>query len=368
MAAEQPDALFHIDDDATLYELLGVTPDVGIVEIKQAYKKQALRWHPDKCSEPNAEDVFKRINTAYSVLSEDSKRAEYNHSLSRGSNPYAGGVDSGQHCGAGGSAGAAAAAYEAWQAFLWAEEQERLSRARRERRCLYGMVSLVLWGLVPLFLLWLFAPPWTVLLFPPPLELTNTEFAKLPLDLEFKGFNARLEARHRARAPAAAAALARLGTLGTALEAGGLLRTHTPYLRLHLNRTAEVRRGPAGVIPKGRGWMLRSESSGEDIYGRTINQLANTFLHMPGDFPSPWPARALCARLLKSGSIRQKDWYPDMSRAVGGRLRPFALAIVPSGECEPEIGLTAMLAATLLSCVATKLTVQWLVPNPFDRR
>ena len=89
---------------------------------------------------------------------------------------------------------------------------------------------------------------------------------------------------------------------------------------------------------------------------------------MPGDFPSPWPAHAICARLLKSGSIRQKDWFPDMARAVGGRLRPFALAMVPSSECEPEIGLAAMLAATLLSCVATKLTVQWLVPNAYDRR
>ena len=89
---------------------------------------------------------------------------------------------------------------------------------------------------------------------------------------------------------------------------------------------------------------------------------------MPGDFPSPWPAHTLCARLLKSGSIRQKDWFPDMARAVGGRLRPFALAMVPSSECEPEIGLAAMLAATLLSCVATKLTVQWLVPNAYDRR
>ena len=163
MAAD-PNDLFHIDVDATLYELLGVTPDVGIAEIKQAYRKQALRWHPNRCTEPNAEDVFKRINTAYGVLSEDSKRAEYDHLLSCGSNPYAGGVDSGQHCGAGGAAGAAAAAYEAWQAFLWAEEQERLSRARRERRCLYGMVSLVLWGAAPLLLLWLLAPPWTVLL------------------------------------------------------------------------------------------------------------------------------------------------------------------------------------------------------------
>ena len=278
----EDEALCHIDDDATLYELLGVTPDVGIAEIKRAYKKQALRWHPDKCSEPNAEDVFKRVNTAYSVLSDDSQRAGYDHSLSCGHDQYAGGVDSG-HCGVGGSAGAAAAAYEAWQAFLWAEEQERLSRAQRERRCLFGAVSLVLWVLVPLFLLWLFAPSNWALLFPPPLELTNSEFARLPLDLDFKGFTARLEARHRARAPAAAAALAQLGAPGAALESAGLLRTHTPYLRLHLNRTAEVRRGPVGVIPKGRGWMLRSEGSGEDIYGRARELVANTFLHMPAE-------------------------------------------------------------------------------------
>ena len=58
-----------------------------------------------------------------------------------------------------------------------------------------------------------------VLLFPPPLELSNAKFARFPLDLDFKGFSARLEKSHRARAPAAAAALARLGTLGTALEA-----------------------------------------------------------------------------------------------------------------------------------------------------
>ena len=81
---------------------------------------------------------------------------------------------------------------------------------------------------------------------------------------------------------------------------------------------------------------------------------------MQGEQPSPWPARVLCARLLRSGSIRQKEWYPDMSRAVGGRLRPFALAMVPSSECESEIGLAALLAATLVSCVATTLTVHWM--------
>ena len=81
--------------------------------------------------------------------------------------------------------------------------------------------------------------------------------------------------------------------------------------------------------------------------------------------------RARVGRDLDAAELRVAQ------RAVGmeypllvprGRLRPFALAMVPSSECEPEIGLAAMLAATLLSCVATKLTVQWLVPNAYDRR
>ena len=352
---EADEPLVHTDNDATLYELLGVTPDAGTAELKRAYKKQALRWHPDKCSAPDAEAIFKRINTAFSVLSDDSQRAEYDHSLLRGHDEHYHDYFHGP-----GSGYDAAAAHEAWQAFLWAEEQERLSRGKKERRWLCGIVSLVVWGTVPLLLLWLLAPTNYTLLFPPPLELSNREFARFPLDLDFQAFNGRLEARHRVKAPAAAAALASLGGLGARLESTGLLRTHTPYLRILLNRTAEVRRGPDGVIPKGRGWLLRSEGRGEDIYGRQIDLVTNTFLHMPADHPSPWPAQALCARLLRSGSIKQKPWYDDMARAVGGRLRPFTLAMVPASECEPEIGLAALLAATAVSIVATTCTVNWL--------
>lgn len=61
------------------YEILGVSKDASKDEIKKAYKKLALKWHPDKnMSDPKkAEEMFKKINEAYSVLDDDEKRAKY---------------------------------------------------------------------------------------------------------------------------------------------------------------------------------------------------------------------------------------------------------------------------------------------------
>ena len=93
--------------------------------------------------------------------------------------------------------------------------------------------------------------------------------------------------------------------------------------------------------------------------------MSNTFLFMPDGLPSPWPPivphGALCARLLKSGSVRQKEWWPDMSRATGGRLRPFALAIVDDAECAAECGAPALVATTLVALVAARLSVRLLL-------
>ncbi len=59
------------------YEVLGVSKNASAAEIKSAYRKLALQWHPDKNKSPEAEAKFKEINNAYSVLSDEKKRQMY---------------------------------------------------------------------------------------------------------------------------------------------------------------------------------------------------------------------------------------------------------------------------------------------------
>lgn len=59
------------------YDILGVSKNAGADELKKAYRKQALEWHPDRNKTPEAEQKFKEINEAYEVLSDSQKRAAY---------------------------------------------------------------------------------------------------------------------------------------------------------------------------------------------------------------------------------------------------------------------------------------------------
>lgn len=59
------------------YEVLGVKRDASKEEIKDAYRKLALEFHPDRNKSPEAEEKFKEISEAYAVLSDEQKRQQY---------------------------------------------------------------------------------------------------------------------------------------------------------------------------------------------------------------------------------------------------------------------------------------------------
>jgi len=88
---------------ADYYEVLGVSRDATDQELKSAYRKQALKFHPDRNpGDHTAEEKFKQASEAYQVLSDADKRAAYDRyghaglgAQGFGAGPFAGGVDLG---------------------------------------------------------------------------------------------------------------------------------------------------------------------------------------------------------------------------------------------------------------------------------
>lgn len=74
---EQVEAVRRIKQCKDFYEILGVQKDASEDELKRSYRKLALKFHPDKNQAPGATEAFKAIGNAYAVLSNSSKRRQY---------------------------------------------------------------------------------------------------------------------------------------------------------------------------------------------------------------------------------------------------------------------------------------------------
>ena len=77
------------------YDILGVNKSASESEIKKAYRKKAIKYHPDKNpGDSKAEENFKKAAEAYEVLGNKDKRAKYDqfgHSAFDGSGGFGGG-------------------------------------------------------------------------------------------------------------------------------------------------------------------------------------------------------------------------------------------------------------------------------------
>jgi len=78
------------------YEVLGVNRDCTEEDLKKAYRRLAMKWHPDRNPDnPKAEDHFKEAKEAYEVLADANKRAAYDQFGHAGIDPHAAGAGAG---------------------------------------------------------------------------------------------------------------------------------------------------------------------------------------------------------------------------------------------------------------------------------
>jgi curved DNA-binding protein len=62
------------------YKILGLNRNASEEQIKKAFRRLALKYHPDRCpGDPESGERFKEVNEAYAVLGDRDKRREYDH-------------------------------------------------------------------------------------------------------------------------------------------------------------------------------------------------------------------------------------------------------------------------------------------------
>lgn len=59
------------------YQILGILSSASQIEVKEAYRKQSLKWHPDKNPGVDVTSVMQDINEAYKILKDEISRARY---------------------------------------------------------------------------------------------------------------------------------------------------------------------------------------------------------------------------------------------------------------------------------------------------
>mmetsp|Transcript_38842 Transcript_38842/g.62226 ORF Transcript_38842/g.62226 Transcript_38842/m.62226 type:complete len:195 (+) Transcript_38842:53-637(+) len=67
--------------DNNCYEVLGLFSNATSSEVKKAYFKQSLKWHPDKNPSDEAKNEFAKLAGAYEILSEPRRREDYDYAL-----------------------------------------------------------------------------------------------------------------------------------------------------------------------------------------------------------------------------------------------------------------------------------------------
>ncbi|KAL3051600.1 hypothetical protein OYC64_001773 [Pagothenia borchgrevinki] len=91
--ADQLDSVRRIKQCKDFYQILGVQADASEDELKRSYRKLALKFHPDKNHAPGATEAFKAIGNAYAVLSNASKRQQYDQCGEEKKNPSSNGPE-----------------------------------------------------------------------------------------------------------------------------------------------------------------------------------------------------------------------------------------------------------------------------------